>query len=140
METIKMQITKFFYVFAFIAGIQHTFAQTKNTVYVTYSFSNATPIYNKHLDGSSGYDAKGASAFGVRLVTKSSKMIAFETGIDFISCKFNLEPAFHPGIDMTPRLESMRLLSVPVYVNLTFLKYFFINGCALLDIDISKKH
>ena len=131
---------RFFYIFIFILGIQQAFAQDKNILYLTYGFSNATPIYNKELEGTGGYDGKGTSSFGIRLIGKSRKVIAFETGLDFISCKFDMEPAFHPGIDMTPSPEKMSLLSVPVYANLRFLRYFFINGGAFLDFEVSKKN
>jgi hypothetical protein len=128
------------YIIVFVIGIQHSFAQDKNTLYLTYAYSGAMPVNNKRLEGAPGYDGKAASTFGLRIIARSHNIVSFESGLDFVSASFAVRPAFYPGTEMTPRRETLSLLSVPVYANLRFLKYFFVNGGALLDFDVTNKH
>jgi len=131
---------KFFYLFAFIIGIQHSFAQDKNTVYLTYGLSSAVPIYNKDLIGAGSYDASGSSSFGFRFLPKSKLAVALETGVDYTAVKFTSRPAFYPGLDLTPTPQTMSLITIPIYANLTFLKYAFVNGGALIDFEVNKNN
>ena len=129
---------KFFYFVAFVAGIQHSIAQDRASVYLTYGLSNAVPIYSQNLEGTGSYDASGTSSMGVRFLSKSKPALRLEMGLDYLAVKFTSSPDFHPGIDMTPKPQRMRIISVPVFANLTFLKYAFVNGGALIDIEIDK--
>ncbi|HBG23832.1 MAG TPA: hypothetical protein DDX10_01940, partial [Rikenellaceae bacterium] len=46
-------------------------------------------------------------------------------------------PALYPPFDMTPSKKSISMISVPVGVRLNFLKYLFINGALLFDLETS---
>ena len=115
--------------------------QRKNKLFVTYGISNALPAYNANgVAGGGGYDGTGSFSVGFRYIAQSKKPITFETGFDYATHKYTRTPAFYPGMDMTPKPEKLELISIPVYANLTFLKYLFINGGALIDFEINKKN
>ncbi|MCE7067096.1 hypothetical protein [Dyadobacter sp. CY326] len=116
------------------------FCQNANTLFVTYSRSKPQPVYNKDVDGGAGYKAVASNAFGIRYLMKSSKIITFETGIDYSSFDFKLDHVDMPNIVIPDITQSIEVVSIPVYAHLTFLKYFFVNGGLLTDIEIDKKN
>ncbi|MCF0056003.1 hypothetical protein [Dyadobacter sp. CY356] len=116
------------------------FAQNKNTLFLTYALSNPEPIYNGHIDGGAGYRPVASNSFGIRYHLKSNKIITLETGIEYSDYKFKLDYVDNPGVVIPDVTQSIKLISIPVYAHLTFLKYLFINGGALIDTEINRKN
>ena len=130
-----------FTILTFIFISHSLFAQNKGGLFFTYSLSSALPAYNRSgMDGGPGYDGKQSSTIGLHYIIKSNKLVAFETGIEYGNYKFTIKPAFYPGIDQTAKPSKAELITIPVYANITFLKYAFINGGALIDIEINKQN
>lgn len=130
-----------FTILTFIFTSHALLAQNKGGLFFTYSLSSALPAYNRSgMDGGPGYDGKQSSSIGLRYIVKSNKPVAFETGIEYGNYKFNIESEFYPGTEQTTRSSKAELITIPVYANLTFLKYAFINGGALIDIEINKQN
>lgn len=124
----------------FLLFAQVSFGQTKNEFYLAYGISNAVPMYGirNNIDGAPGYSGKGTSSFGFRFLLQSKKAVRLETGADYMTCKFEVSPNLPPGVDETPHTEEVSLISIPIYANLTFLKYCFVQGGVLGDFEISR--
>ncbi|MCF0050444.1 hypothetical protein LXM25_10270 [Dyadobacter sp. LJ53] len=115
------------------------FCQNPNTLFVTYSRSKPEPVYNRDVQGGAGYKAVASHSFGLRYFMKSSKIITLETGIDYSQFDFKLDYVGMPDIVIPDITQSIKVVSIPVYAHLTFLKCLFINGGLLLDAEIDKK-
>ncbi|MCF2494754.1 MULTISPECIES: hypothetical protein [Dyadobacter] len=116
-----------------------SFGQNANAIFVSYSRSKPEPVYNRNVDGGGGYKAIASNTFGIRYFIKSSKIITLETGIDYSSFNFKVDYVGMPNVVIPDIIESLKLISVPVYAHLTFLKYIFVNGGLLLDAQINPK-
>ncbi|UTM21794.1 hypothetical protein [Dyadobacter chenhuakuii] len=127
-----------FVLFAMLFSIE-SFSQNANSIFFTYSLSNPEPVYNRSVDGGAGYKAVASNSFGLRYFVKSNKIITLETGIDYSSFHFKLDYVGIPDIAIPDITQSIKVISVPVYAHLTFLRYLFVNGGLLFDLEIDKK-
>ncbi|MCE7042551.1 hypothetical protein [Dyadobacter sp. CY312] len=116
------------------------FAQNAGKLMATYAYSAALPVYNRNVVGGADFESKGSSAFGMRYILKSKKAITFETGLEYARHKYVISSNLPPNIPATSREEKVELLSVPVYAHLNFLKYLFVHGGALVDVELNKKN
>lgn len=108
-------------------------------LFLTYALSNPEPVYNGNVDGGAGYKPKASNSFGIRYLMKSAKIITLESGIEYSNYHFKLDYVDDPGITIPDNRQTINIVSIPVYANLTFLKYLFINGGLLIDCEISRK-
>ncbi|WP_159476490.1 outer membrane beta-barrel protein [Dyadobacter sp. 3J3] len=115
------------------------FAQNDNTLFLTYALSNPEPVYNGDVVGGAGYKPVASSSFGIRYLMKSTKIITIETGIEYSNYHFKLDYVDNPDVTIPYNQKTAKLISIPVYAHLTFLRYLFINGGALIDTEIDKK-
>ncbi|MCF2488127.1 hypothetical protein [Dyadobacter sp. CY347] len=115
------------------------FGQNTNALFFTYSRSLPRPVYNRNVDGGAGYKAFASNTFGFRYFIKSSKIITLETGIDYSSFNFKVDYAGVPNFAIPDITRPLKIISVPVYAHLTFLKYIFVNGGLLLDAQLNPK-
>ncbi|MBE9463426.1 hypothetical protein ACFP1I_29105 [Dyadobacter subterraneus] len=115
------------------------FAQNSHTLFLTYALSNPEPVYNGHVDGGAGYKPEASNSFGIRYLMKSTKIVTLETGIEYSNYHFKLDYVDDPRINIPYIQKTAKLISIPVYAHLTFLRYFFINGGAIVDTEINKK-
>ena len=86
-----------------------------------------------------GPDYEGLSAIeaGFNYYHPMNKFLYFESGIYWHHNKIKITPNFYPGADMTPRYTNLNLFYIPVNLKVMFLKYFFIDGGMLLNMDVS---
>ena len=86
-----------------------------------------------------GPDYIGLTSFeaGFNYYHPLNKSLYFESGFYWHHNKIKITPNFYPGADMTPRYTSLNLFYIPVNLKLMFLKYFFIDGGMLLNMDVS---
>jgi hypothetical protein len=129
----------FIFAVAFLFHL-HSFAQNPNTLFLTYALSNPEPVYNRSLDGGAGYRAVASNSFGLRYYAKSSKIVTLETGVDYSQFHFKLDYVDNPNTVIPDKQQTAKLISIPVYAHLTFLKYLFINGGVLIDTEIKHKN
>ena len=61
-----------------------------------------------------------------------------ETGIEYAKHNIIIEAHPHPGAESSSEKTSLSLLNIPLTLRANFLKYFFVNGGLIVDIDLSK--
>lgn len=115
-----------------------SYAQTANRIMVNYGI-NSHILIGPYLDGAASRDGKGGSVAGLRYFRDLSRKLALETGLEYSHYKFSISPAIHPDLERTSRKETVKLISVPVFVHYTFAKYLFVNGGLMADFQIDKK-
>ena len=86
-----------------------------------------------------GPDYEGLSAIeaGLNYYHPLNKFLYFESGIYWHHNKIKITPNLDPGFELTPRYTNLNFFYIPVNLKLMFLKYFFIDGGMLLNMDVS---
>ena len=120
----------------FLTGAQ-AYCQSKNNVSLVFGVGS-NGIYNSGI-GAAGFAGKGETVFGLRYTRRLTGALAIETGIEYASERllWDYEDAYDPNF--TPQRVNIRMLSIPVYANITFLKYLFVDGGFMLDLETSHK-
>lgn len=109
-------------------------AQYKSTLYASYALTKPEPLYHKSIEGVSGRSPIMSHSFGIRYLIKGPKALGFETGIEYSRFQFRRT---HPLIEY--HHETANLITIPLFVNVTFLKYFYVNGGLLIDSEFGKQ-
>jgi hypothetical protein len=105
----------------------------KNEVGVTISGSPInTSISFNLLEKDTYYSVNQSYAFGLTYIRSINKLIDIETGVEYES----FDASVHSVFDYYKRSRTT-LLDIPVGVRVNFLKYCYVNGGLLFDLDIS---
>lgn len=126
-----------------LAFTQTIFAQSSRTdesnskIGITTSFGKNDIAPPVGLVGGPSYTGKSFIGFGLNYLKTINKTFDFETGLEYTHHNYSISPAPNPapGIDRTPKKESISLLTLPISVRVNFLRYFFVNGGGLLDLE-----
>jgi hypothetical protein len=94
-------------------------------------------LSSREIDDTSPlYQGKGYYTVGLNFLYSTCSCSAYEIGLEYSNHSVTITPTVdqqnNPAFG-----SSIMLLSVPASLRLTFLKYFFLTGGILLDIDIS---
>jgi hypothetical protein len=94
-------------------------------------------VLRKSLEGAAGYYGDGFYTIGITSQIPLSARLDFETGIEYGKHTIIIHPNFMPGSNYTPYKSNFGLVNIPITLKVNFLKYLFINGGLLIDIDSS---
>jgi opacity protein-like surface antigen len=114
-----------------------THAQTRNRIAITSGISSNEVFQSARMQGAGSNEGKGANAFGIRYTRNFNNSFSVETGLDYSANKIESTPAF-TGQQMPSSQHNIRMVSVPLYGNLTFLKYLFVNAGVIFDLETDK--
>ena len=117
-----------------------SYSQQEHEFALTYGKSIGTATYsilrNGFLDGNGSTDLQNNNALGIRYFRpiNDKGRTKIEIGLNYSWGKLKVKPAFtgDPEFD-TPWYNDFNLISLPVYMNHSIGKYFFINYGLLLD-------
>lgn len=87
------------------------------------------------LDGDATYKPDFFYALGIHYVYPLRSHLGLEAGIEYVSHRTRVIPNIHPLIFIEPYREKISFVSIPISVRADFLKYFFVQGGMLLNID-----
>lgn len=123
----------------------HLVAQEKsqNTpkIGITYTSLGANEVFMfTALDGAGSFEGKGFYAIGLNYLQPINTWLVLETGIEYTQQNISIHPNVPPNADGFELKEELNLMNVPLTLRANFLKYFFVNGGLILDIDISKSN
>lgn len=137
-----MRVFTFFFL-CFIASFKSN-AQTnegqtrKGQIGITFSsFGENDVVRSKELMGGASYNGDKFLTFGINYLYKLNNTFDIETGIEYSNHKIFIKYMLLPHMDYySPDYSaSLSLINIPVILRANFLKYFFVNGGLLLDID-----
>ena len=89
------------------------------------------------LEGDGSYSGDGFYIAGITCQIPITSRLDIETGFEYSNHTILITPAFYPDIDMTSSKSKITLASIPLTLKINFLKYFFVNGGCLLDLETS---
>ncbi|HEY8781370.1 MAG TPA: outer membrane beta-barrel protein [Mucilaginibacter sp.] len=85
--------------------------------------------------GGAGYQGKGETIYGLNYSRSLTKSFSIETGLEYSLNNVLLDYVDPPRPSFKPQDASIRMLSVPVYAKITFLKYLFADGGLIADFE-----
>ena len=135
MPAIKKSILLTIILFQSISGL---YAQL-NEVSVIGGFSANGLARFAQLEGGGSYDGDGGWHTGLKFSKKLNKDTWITSGLVYSQHLITITPEYFPDVEIVSRTEKISLISIPFELRLDFLKYFFINAGASLDIDISSE-
>jgi len=94
----------------------------------------------RSVEDDSSTDAGKSFTYGISYLKPLNKWLDIETGLEYLSCPIETKSIVGTinGVTTLTRSATLSMLSIPVTVRANFLKYFFVNGGLLLDVDVSE--
>ncbi len=103
------------------------------------SFGKNDLIRSEDLIGDASYSGDQFFTVGLTYLHPINKWLFFESGIEYSKHTIVIDPNLPPDIDSEPYKSDFSLINIPLALRANFLRYFFINGGLLIDIDASKE-
>ena len=116
-------------------GSMQCFAQHKSEIGIWGGFGQNDIMSFAKTVGGPGYSGDGYYAFGITYIHPIYLWLGFETGLEYSDNKITISSNLPPQYPKVTRHEKIGLLSVPVACRINFLKYAFLNGGLLFDVD-----
>ena len=119
-------------------------AQNTNKINFFYGFASNELIRSVDLDGAPSYKGKGSTIIGLTYQKTIYKSLSLETGLEYSKNKIEITPVYYPenyvysSKNVVPQKVSIIMITIPVYANYTFLKYFYANAGVLIDFEINR--
>ncbi len=119
-----------------------TFAQKnesqhlKGKIGITFSSLGENDVIRfQPLEGEGSYNSDNFFTIGINYLHQLNNTFNFETGIEYSNHKIIVDP-FDPPFNQAPsHREQFSLINIPLTLRVNFLKYCFVNGGLILDID-----
>ena len=112
------------------------FSQQSNEVRTYFGFIDSKLLRSENFDGGASYSNENSYEFGVKYLKKLTPKLSIETGINFMSSKVKISPNLI-GANIEPYYENLKMISIPMFINYSIGKYFFLNGGPVLDVQKS---
>ncbi|HZK97690.1 MAG TPA: outer membrane beta-barrel protein [Prolixibacteraceae bacterium] len=131
--------------FVFVASLS-SFAQKneneprKSQIGITFSsFGENDVVRSQELIGSASKNGDTFYTFGINYVYKLNHTFDVETGIEYSNHKILVKSMVLPDMDAySPNYSAnLSLVNIPVTLRVNFLKYCFVNGGLLFEMDAS---
>ena len=137
MKKSSLFILYFIFIASFSSNAQKNEGEAgKGQIGITFSsFGENDVIRSPDLIGAASYNGDNFYTLGISYLYKLNSTLDLETGIEYSNHKIIIKPNLPPQMDRTPYGASFSLINIPVALRVNFLKYCFINGGLLLDID-----
>lgn len=114
------------------------FSQQSNEVRTYFGIIDSELLRNDNLHGGASYNNENSYEFGVKYLRILTPKLSIETGINFMSSTVKIKPTFM-GANVNTYYDYLKMLSIPIYINYSIGKYFFLNGGPILDFQNSAK-
>lgn len=105
---------------------------------ITFSSFGENDVFRfDELVGAASYNSDYFFTIGINYIHPLTKWLEAETGIEYSKHNIIIKPNLPPDMDNSSRNADLSLINVPVTLRANFLKYFFVNGGLIVDIDAS---
>lgn len=122
-----------------------SYSQSKNEFALTYGKSAGTATYSilrqGLLTGSGSTDLQNSNALGIRYFRAVNRKgrTKLELGLNYSWGNLKITPAFTGDPEPAPWYNDFNLISLPVYMNHSLGKFFFVNYGLMLDYQDAEK-
>jgi hypothetical protein len=110
----------------------------KGQIGITYSGFGSNDVFRKEeLIGGPGYLGDRFYNLGISYIYPLNRTFDLETGIEYADHKITITPGVSP-VHYPSYGAGFSLITIPVGIRVNFLKYFFVNGGLIFDVDASQ--
>lgn len=127
-----MKVIKFLLILTILMLNGNVFCQQASELKFYYGTSNAELKQKEVCPGSAGYKIQSFNEFGFRYSREVWKNISIETGFNYSFAEIKASSMYYPEGANTWHYKS-EILSVPINLRYTFLKYFFAHIGSIID-------
>ncbi len=140
MKKLGLFVLYFVFVSLFTLYAQNEGETHKGQIGITFSSFGDNDVVRFHdLIGDASYNGEKFFTFGINYLYKLNNSLDVETGIEYSNHDIIIKPMHSLQMDYSPNYNAnFSLINVPVTLRVNFLKYCFINGGLLFDIDASR--
>ena len=132
-----MMLKKIFLITTCVLLALVTFSQTKNRVSISFASANNGLEIPEGWLGDMGHTGKGGKLYDLKYARQINKFFSIETGLEYSINK--IETVTFPD-GMNHYTESnIKMLSIPIYGDITFWKYFFVNAGPTIDFELHRQ-
>lgn len=135
LHNFKQMLKKIFLITSCILLASVAFSQTKNRVSIFYSPASNGLIIPDGWLGDMGYTGKGANLYELRYSRQINTLFSIGTGLEYSDNKIEMD--YFPDGIMHYKESKIKMLSIPIYGDLTIWKYFFVNAGPTIDIELN---
>ena len=110
----------------------------KGQIGITFSsFGENDVVRSQELMGSASKSGDSFYTFGINYLYKLNSTLDLETGIEYSNHKIIVKPMVLPDMDAySPNYSAnLSLVNIPITLRINYLKYFFVNGGLLFEMD-----
>lgn len=129
----------FIFIASFSSYAQKNEVKTrKGQIGITFSsFGENDVVRSQELIGSASKSGDSFYTFGINYLYKLNKTLDVETGIEYSNHKIIVKSMVRPDMNTySPHYSAnLSLVNIPITLRVNFLKYFFVNGGILFEMD-----
>jgi hypothetical protein len=124
---------------SFFLNAQENVPKIKNgKIGITFSSFGENYVFRfEELTGAASYDSDYFNTLGINYVYTLNKWLEAETGIEYSRHNIIINPNLPPYSNNSSQKARFSLINIPVTLRANFLKYFFVNGGLIVDLDTS---
>ncbi len=130
-------LKKTFLITACILLALSAFSQTKNRVSISFASANNGLEIPEGWLGDMGHTGKGGKLYDLKYARQINKFFSIETGLEYSINK--IETVTFPDGMNHYNESNIKILSIPIYGDLTFWKYFFVNAGPTIDFELHRQ-
>jgi hypothetical protein len=127
-----MKTIKYLLILTILILNGNVFSQQANEFKFYYGTSNAELKQKEVCPGRAGYKIQSFNEFGFRYSREVYKNLSIETGFNYSYADIKASSMYFPDGANTWDYKS-EILSIPITINYTLLKFLFVNGGPLID-------
>lgn len=113
------------------------YSQNSNEFGLYYGLYDSEFFMANEVYGAGSHEILKHTGFGFKYLKHITDKLKLETGINYTKLDVEIYPA-PTGLPVITRFDKMELISIPFYVNYTFLQYLFINGGPFIDFNLAE--
>ncbi|MBB3186371.1 outer membrane beta-barrel protein [Microbacter margulisiae] len=117
-----------------ILAYANSLAQSKSEVFLMYGYAGNDILMNEDVLGDMGYHGKAGNMYELSYIRFLNRNLAIETGVNYSENEVRMT-YFPTGVLHSENIR-IKMISIPVWANFSFLKYWFINAGPLVDFEI----
>jgi len=124
-------------IFCFILFCLKPFSQTKNRVSISFASANNGLEIDEGWLGDMGHSGKGGKLYDLKYARQINKFFSIESGFEYSINK--IETVTFPDGMNHYKESNIKMLSIPVYCDLTIWKYFFLDAGPTIDFELHRQ-
>ncbi len=138
-RAIIITICYLFFNLSFITAQDSSTKFSKAKIGIAFSsFGDNAPVFFEKIIGAPSYFGEKFHTLSINYLYPINTWLEAETGIEYAKHHIIIESHAYPGVEFSSEKTNLSLINIPLTLRANFLKYFFVNGGLIVNIDATK--